>query len=104
MVYNKSTKQYEPLDLDKEYTIGGINYLLRNSGGGLSMFSDDESIVDFIAEDYMILAEYMKAFKNTNGDSVINNANSPLKNYLNYLLDYENPTGSGRITLQNLAQ
>ena len=104
MVYNKSTAQYEPLDLDKEYTLGGINYILKNGGGGLSMFSTSESIVDYIAEDYMILAEFMMAFKNSEGNAVINNANNPLKDYANYLLDYENPLGSGRITLLNLSK
>lgn len=102
MVYNKSTKSYENLDLNKEYYVGGINYILRNSGNGLSMFKDSENVVDYVGEDYMILANYMASFKSSNGDVVINNLNSPLKKYENYLLDYENPTGSSRIKILNL--
>lgn len=102
MVYNKSTKAYENLDLNKEYYVGGINYILRNSGNGLSMFKDSENVVDYVGEDYMILANYMASFKSSNGDVVINNLNSPLKKYENYLLDYENPAGSSRIKILNL--
>ena len=102
MVYNKSTKAYENLDLNKEYYVGGINYILRNSGNGLSMFKDSENVVDYVGEDYMILANYMASFKSSNGDVVVNNLNSPLKKYENYLLDYENPSGSSRIKILNL--
>lgn len=101
-VYNKQTKAYEPLDENKEYTVGGINYILRNSGNGLSMFAGSEVVVDYVAEDYTISVYYMEAFKNANGEVVVNNANSPIKKYENYLFDYENPNGSGRITLQNI--
>ena len=102
MVYNKSTKTYEDLDLNKEYYVGGINYILRNNGNGLSMFKDSENVVDYVGEDYMILANYMASFKSSNGDVVVNNLNSPLKKYENYLLDYENPAGSSRIKILNL--
>lgn len=102
MVFNKTTNAYEALDENKEYTLGGINYILRNSGNGLSMFKNSEVVVDYLAEDYMTLAEYMKAFKSSNNDIVINNSNSPFKKYSNYLVDYENPNGSGRIELLNL--
>ncbi len=102
MVYNKSTKAYENLDLNKEYYVGGINYILRNNGNGLSMFNDSENVVDYVGEDYMILANYMASFKSSKGDVVVNNLNSPLKKYENYLLDYENPTGSSRIKILNL--
>ena len=98
MVYNKKTNSYEALDENKEYTIGGINYILRNGGSGLSMFMNSEVVVDYIVEDYIALSEYMKSFTN----SVVNNSNCPLKKYTNYQLDYENPSGSGRITLLNL--
>jgi hypothetical protein len=50
----------------------------------------------------MILANYMASFKSSNGDVVVNNLNSPLKKYENYLLDYENPVGSTRIKILNL--
>lgn len=98
MVYNKNTKEYEPLDDNKEYLLGGINYLLRNQGNGLKMFSDSELVLDYIDEDYTVFAKYFMAFDNTK----INNQNSPLKGYINYLYDYENPYGSNRINILNL--
>ena len=83
MVYNKNTKEYEPLDDNKEYLLGGINYLLRNQGNGLTMFNDSELVLDYIDEDYTVFAKYFMAFDNTK----INNQNSPLKGYTNYLYD-----------------
>ena len=98
LVYNKNTKEYEPLDDNKEYLLGGINYLLRNQGNGLTMFNDSELVLDYIDEDYTVFAKYFMAFDNTK----INNQNSPLKGYINYLYDYENPYGSNRINILNL--
>ena len=95
-VYNKESKQYEPLDLNKEYTVGSINYLLRNGGHGLSMLQDAELVLDYCDEDYMVLARYLSSFT----DKVVNTANSPLNAYSNYLLNYENIYGSGRITIK----
>ncbi len=103
MVYNKKTNQYEAFDENKEYTVGGINYILRNSGNGLSMFANSELVLDYIDEDYSVLAKYMMAFKENN-DVKVNNNNCPLKSYTNYLLDYENPKGSGRINILNLKE
>ena len=94
-IYNKELQRYESLDEDKEYTVGGYNYILRNDGNGMRMFHDSLNIVDYVAEDYIALAEFMKSFDN----GVINNANSPLKGYTNMLYDYETPTGSGRINI-----
>ncbi|MCR5350577.1 MAG: bifunctional metallophosphatase/5'-nucleotidase, partial [Acholeplasmatales bacterium] len=96
-VYNKETKLYEDLDENKYYTVGGINYILRNAGNGMSMFNDSELVLDYIGEDYLVFADYLKAFDNS-----INNQNSPLKSYENYLYDYENPYGSGRIRMVGL--
>ena len=96
-VYNKETKSYEDLDENKYYTVGGINYILRNAGNGMSMFNDSELVLDYIGEDYLVFADYLKAFDNS-----INNQNSPLKSYENYLYDYENPYGSGRIHMVGL--
>ena len=100
MIYNRNTKSYEALDDNKDYLLGGINYILRNSGNGLSMFKDSELVLDYIDEDYTIFAKYFMAFNNTK----INNQNSPLVGYTNYLYDYENPFGSKRINLLNLSK
>lgn len=104
MVYNKQTKSYEALDDNKIYTLGGINYLLRNSGNGLSMFNESELVLDYIEEDYTVFAKYLMAFNKDGGIPKINNSNSPLNSYENYLYDYENPHGSGRINIINLSK
>lgn len=95
-IYNRETGEYEPIDLEKEYTVGGINYILRNAGGGLAMVSNSELVLDYCGEDYMILAEYLKAFN----QQIISSENSPLANLKNYPLNYENAYGSGRITIE----
>ena len=99
-IYDRKSQTYVPFDTEKEYTIGGSNYLLKQSGNGLSMFVDAECIVDYIDADYVVLAEFMKAFDQT----LINNANSPLKGYANYRYDYEDPSGSGRINFLGLSE
>ncbi len=95
-VYNKETGEYEPLDVNKTYNIAGINYILRNDGNGMTMFDDCEIVVDYISEDYIILAEYIKAFS----DGKVATANSPLSSLKGYMMDYENPYGAGRITIK----
>ncbi len=95
-VYNKETKQFEALDLNKEYVVGSTNYILRNMGHGLSMTKDGEVVLDYCDEDYMVLAQYVQAFK----DNVVNSANSPLSSYENYPINYENLYGAERITIE----
>ena len=100
-VYNKDTGIYEPLDLNKTYTMAGTNYTLRNCGDGFNMFGETALVKDYISEDYLALAAYAKAFTDTDGDGYaeLSTANSPLAAYKGYLLNYENPEGAGRITV-----
>lgn len=105
-VYNKETKAYEPLDVTKTYTLGGCNYTLRQQGDGFDMFQEAdgmELVMEGISEDYLALSAYVAAFTDTddNGLGNIATANSPLASYENYLLDYENVLGSGRIENAN---
>ncbi|MBQ9348897.1 MAG: bifunctional metallophosphatase/5'-nucleotidase [Oscillibacter sp.] len=60
-VKNRTTGEYEPLELKKHYAVGGINYTLRNLGDGFAMFTG-ENIVDGVAVDYMALQEYVQSF------------------------------------------
>lgn len=84
-IYNKETASYEPLDLDAKYNLAGYNYTLRDLGDGFAMFKTSENIVDYVMEDYMVLANYVKGFEN----SVVENANSPLNlKYQNFGIDY----------------
>ena len=99
-VYDKTTGQYEPLDLDRIYCVGGQNYLLRSLGEGLNMLEKSQLIEDFSGEDYTIFAKYLSNFaQDENGEKKITTAGSPLSKYTGYDLDYENPLGSGRIKI-----
>ena len=99
-VYNRETGSYEPIDLAKTYTMGGINYTLRKVGDGFTMLANTRLVKDDISEDYLVASAYIKAFaKGEDGKPHIATANSPLTAYRNYLLDYENPAGAGRIRI-----
>lgn len=98
-VYNKETSKYEDLNLDQTYTVGGINYLLRNNGNGLNMFSEDNMVVDYVGQDYSILAMYFAAFEIDGEYPFVTTANSPLNIYSGYQLDYDNPYGANRINI-----
>lgn len=100
MVYNRKTHEYEPIDLEKTYRTASTNYTLKNLGDGMAMFKGIVPILDFVGEDYIILADYFKSFKKGKDKFPhISTANSPLRSYKNYLIDYENPFGSGRIEI-----
>ncbi len=100
-VYNQETGEYEALDLEKTYSVAGTNYTLRNCGDGFDMFSDAVLVRDYIVEDYLALAAYAQAFADTDGNGYgnLSTANSPLSDYEGYLLDYEDASGSGRISV-----
>ena len=100
-VYNKETGEYEDLDLEATYTLGGTNYTLRDCGDGFDMFSDSYLVLDGISEDYLALSAYVAAFTDTDGNGYGNiaSANSPLAAYEGYLLNYESMTGAGRIVI-----
>ncbi len=98
-IYDKASGEFKALDLDKTYRMGGSNYTLRSQGDGFAMLKDTVLYKDYIVEDYIAMAEYSKAFKDTDGDGLANltSAGSPLAAYKGYLLNYENPAGSGRM-------
>lgn len=96
MVYNKGTHKYEPLDLKATYNLAGYNYFLRDLGDGFTMFKDSKPVLDYVMEDYMVLANYIKSFEN----GTIMAKNSPLlQKYPSMLLDYGTVNGSGRIEI-----
>jgi len=89
-VYNKETKRYQPLDLSATYRVAGYNYTLRDLGGGFQMLTDAENILDYVAEDYMVLANYIESFPidEETGLPTITAEDG-----------YGETTGSGRITI-----
>ena len=95
-VYNKETAAYEPLDLTASYNLAGYNYTLRDLGDGFNMFDGAVNVLDYVMEDYMVLATYTSAFEG----GVVEATNSPLvSKYPGMLLDYSDVNGSGRIVM-----
>ena len=95
-IYNRETQAYEPLDPDASYNLAGYNYILRDLGDGFAMFSGAVNVLDYVMEDYMVLANYVEGFEN----GIVEAANSPLlAKYPNMLLNYGDVNGSGRIVI-----
>ena len=100
-VYNKETQAYEPLDLTASYNLAGYNYTLRDLGDGFNMFSGAVNVLDYVMEDYMVLANYISGFEG----GVVDAANSPLAaSFPGMLLDYAATGGSGRIVMEAAAR
>lgn len=96
-IYNKETNSWDPLDLNAEYNMAGYNYTLRDLGDGFSMFEGAVNVLDYVMEDYMVLANYVQAFPN----GIIEASNSPLTaKYPGLTTDYGSVNGSGRIVLE----
>ena len=96
-IYNKETGAYEPLDLTASYNLAGYNYTLRDLGDGFNMFDGAVNVLDYVMEDYMVLANYITGFEG----GVVKADNSPLAaKYPGMLLDYSTVNGSGRIVME----
>ena len=95
-IYQRETNAWEALDLSATYHLAGYNYTLRDLGDGFAMFGGAVNVLDYVAEDYMVLANYIQGFE----DSVVRAENSPLMaKYPDLKVDYSATTGSGRITM-----
>ena len=62
-VLNGETGEYEPLELDAKYNLAGYNYTLRDLGDGFAMFDGAVNVLDYVMEDYMVLANYVQSFE-----------------------------------------
>lgn len=90
LVLNRETGEYEPLDLTAEYHLAGYNYTLRDMGGGFAMLNGAVNVLDYVAEDYMVLANYIQSFpvdETTELPTIVKGSG------------YDEVTGSGRITI-----
>lgn len=97
MVYNKETNEWEDLKLEGEYNLAGYNYTLRDLGDGYAMFEGAVNVLDYVMEDYMVLANYIQGFEN----GIVGADNSPLlKKYPEFVTDYSDTPGSGRIKVE----
>lgn len=93
-VYNKETKKWDALDLKAKYNMAGYNYTLRDLGDGFAMFDGAVNVLDYVMEDYMVLANYVQGFEN----GVVGAKNSPLAaKYEGFAVDYSTVNGTGRI-------
>ncbi len=93
-VYNKETGAWEALDLTASYNLAGYNYTLRDLGDGFAMFDGAINVLDYVKMDYMVLADYVKAFEG----GVVAASNSPLAaKYPGFAVDYEKT--ANRITV-----
>lgn len=96
MIYNKETGAYEALDLSASYNLAGYNYTLRDLGDGYAMFDGAVNVLDYVMEDYMVLANYVRGFEG----GVVGATNSPLgAKYPGMLIDYTAVGGAGRIEI-----
>ena len=93
-LYDKTTDSWKALDRAASYRLAGYHYILRNAGDGYNMFSSAVNVVDYVMEDYMVLANYVQAFE----DKTVMASNSPLlEKYPGFGIDYGSVDGSGRI-------
>lgn len=58
--------EYEPLDLNGEYTLASHDYLLKEQGSGATFFDDNEFIIEEGMADYQMLITYLT--ENLKGD------------------------------------
>ncbi len=81
----------EALDVNATYNLAGYNYTLRDLGDGFAMFTGAVNVKDYVMEDYMVLANYIKSFPvdETTKLPTITAENS----------EYGDVTGAGRITI-----
>ncbi|MBQ4347021.1 MAG: S-layer homology domain-containing protein [Firmicutes bacterium] len=94
MILNGETGEYEPLDLEAKYNLAGYNYTLRDLGGGFNMFEGSVNVLDYVAEDYMVLANYIKSFP-VNEETGLPTIGADSI--------YSDVYGSGRITIKTTA-
>ena len=64
-ILNNETGEYEALKTDAKYNMAGYNYNLRNLGDGFNMFDGAVNVLDYVSEDYMVLANYVQSFKDS---------------------------------------
>ncbi len=87
-ILNRETGEFEPIDPEGTYNLAGYNYTLRDLGDGFSMFQGAVNVLDYVMEDYMVLANYVQSFEDTDGDGLPN------------VSGYADVNGEGRITIQ----
>ena len=102
-VYDRKTGTYAPLNENAVYRVVGNAFTLVEGGDGFAMFRSAKKVENGLATDYLVLAEYAKAFgRDANGVPALSSSRAPLASLANYPVNYENPCGAGRIALRNM--
>ena len=98
-VYDRKAGRFVPLDPHGVYRVVGNAFTLVDGGDGFAMFRSAKKVENGMATDYLVLAEYAKAFqKDATGQPTLTSSASPLAALVNYPLAYEKPTGADRIS------
>ena len=104
-VYDRSKGKFVPLDLHGVYRVAGSAFTLMEGGDGFAMFRSAKKIENGMATDYLVLAEYAKAFKRgASGLPSLSSSASPLSALAGYPIAYEKPAGAGRISIAGRAE
>ena len=102
-VYDRQKGAFVPLDPNAVYRVVGNAFTLVEGGDGFSMFRSAKKVENGLATDYLVLAEYAKAFRpGADGTPTLSSANSPLAPLAGYPINYERAGGGGRIVLKGL--
>ena len=102
-VFDRNAGVFAPLDPNAVYRVVGNAFTLVEGGDGFSMFRSAKKVENGLATDYLVLAEYAKAFRpGADGAPALVSASSPLASISGYPINYERTGGAGRITLKGL--
>lgn len=103
-VYDRKKGMFVPLDLHGVYRVAGNAFTLLEGGDGFAMFRSAKKIENGMATDYLLLAEYAKAFRRgSSGLPSLSSSASPLSALAGYPIAYEKPAGAGRISIAGRA-
>ena len=99
-VYSRKMHGFVPLDLGATYRVAGGEFTLLEGGDGFGMFKNARPVEREMVVDYLALVEYAKAFgRNSDGVQSLESQLSPLAGLAGYPINYEQPRGSGRISI-----
>ena len=94
MIFDWDVGDYVPLNLGASYNLAGYNYTLRDLGDGAAMYAGAVNVLDYVMEDYMVLATYIQSFPVDEATGLptigLTSAGHP---------DYSSVYGTGRITV-----
>ena len=100
MVLNRETNAYEPLDLEKTYTLASHNYMLKSQGDGMAMFGEKNITVlqDEVMLDNKVLINYIQSMPGKD----VTLPDGTVKHYDHVVSAYADPKGEGRIKVYAL--